>query len=91
MRRLRGVAEAAAVLHRGDGKQNIIHHFGCDLSENPGIRVAQVTAGTRCYATASPYGWTAGSVVWSPVLMHLGWPKPPALLPVPPLGLGTMS
>jgi hypothetical protein len=50
-----------------------------------------ITAPTRCYTTASPYGWTAGSVVWSPVLMHLGWPKPPVLLPVPPLGLGTMS
>ncbi len=45
----------------------------------------------RAALRRGPYGWTAGSVVSSPVLMHLGWPKPPALLPVPPLGLGAMS
>ena len=37
------------------------------------------------------YGWTGGSVLDPEVLRHVGWPKPPALIPVPPYGLGAMS
>jgi hypothetical protein len=34
---------------------------------------------------------TGGSFDWSPVLMHVGWPKPPALMPGPPYGLAVIS
>ena len=37
------------------------------------------------------YGITGGRVEGFPVLIHVGWPKPAELIPVPPLGLGVMS
>ena len=47
----------------------------------------------QCDLTAGrlSYGWTAGSVDEPEVLIQVGWPKPPALRPVPPFGFGVMS
>ena len=50
----------------------------------------EVIGGLTSAATPN-YGCTAGRVDGSAVLIHLGWPNPPALFPVPPLGFGVMS
>ena len=51
-----------------------------------------VEAGELNRPPRNRYGATAGSVAGSPsALVQWGWPKPPALIPVPPLGFGVMS
>lgn len=62
--------------------------LGCAVPARRAIRVdpRHFAAGlTICY------GSTGGSIGGLNVLMHVGWPNPPALFPVPPFGFDAMS
>lgn len=60
-----------------------------------GSRSESLNGGLVAAADVPPpsgiYGSTAGRVEGSAGLMQVGWPKPPALFPVPPSGFGVMS
>jgi len=48
-------------------------------------------AGQKTGHTSLSYGLTGGRVSEPKVLIQVGCPKPPALIPVPPFGFGVMS
>src|SRR4029453_14613473 len=80
------------------------HLFGTIRSSGSGSESRAVHIGNVCRRIYHPrlaapsiilkshyYGCTGGSVLEPDVLRHVGCPNPPALIPVPPLGLSFIS